>query len=786
MFSTYIKLAWRNLVKHTVFSFINIAGLTIGMACTLLILVWVYNERSWDSNNKHYDTIYHVMCNRDFNGEINTGQDMMYPLPKAAKANFPEIEHAAIVSFGETTLFTSGDKRLNKTTLTVSPEFFDIFSYEPLQGDLSSAVKDADAVILTESTARALFGNVNVINQPVEINNHRTAYVKAVIKDAPRNSTLQFEGIIPFNPSSPDIIKSETEWVNCGNRVFFQTHSGTNIPALASKVMKLVREHTEGENPTTRGSIVLHPMSKWRLYGDFSNGVNTGGRIEYVNLFTWIAVIILIIACVNFMNLSTARSEKRAKEVGIRKTLGSERKQLLYQFISESLLLSLLAFVFAAAIVSAVVPTFSQLLKEDLVIPFNQPITWAVVAAMILVTGLVAGSYPAFYLSGFNPIKVLKGTFLPGKQALLPRKILVTFQFIASIILISATVVIYKQLQYVKDRDLGYDQDNLVMVNSTPATDKNFEALKNDLFQTGLVSSVNRTSSPITDIYMSTSGIRWAGAPPSSNLVIGFIFTNEDFAQTVRTKILDGRDFRSGDSNAVVFNKEAIKLMGLQTPVGTKINWAGKERTIVGVLDDMVITSPYKPADPLMLVYENNWSGRLNLRLAKNADLKNALAAVEKTYKKYSIEYPFEYKFIDEVFNQKFINEQLIGKLSVIFAGLAIFICCLGLFGLVASSIERRRKEIGIRKVLGASLQQLLLLMSKEFLWLVALAFVVAIPIAWWGMNKWLQNYSYRTDISVGVFALVGIVILFIALLTVSLNASRAALSNPVKTLRSE
>jgi ABC-type antimicrobial peptide transport system permease subunit len=324
------------------------------------------------------------------------------------------------------------------------------------------------------------------------------------------------------------------------------------------------------------------------------------------------------------------------------------------------------------------------------------------------------------------------------------------------------------------------------MFNSTPATDKSFDALKNDLLQTGLVSSVNRTSSPITDIYMSTSGIRWVGAPPSSNLVIGFIFTNEDFAQTVRTKILDGRDFRSGDSNAVVFNKEAIKLMGLKTPVGTKINWAGKERTIVGVLDDMVITSPYKPADPLMLVYENKWSGRLNLRLTKNADLKNALAAVENTYKKYSIEYPFEYKFIDEEFNQKFINEQLIGKLSVIFAGLAIFICCLGLFGLVASSIERRRKEIGIRKVLGASLQQLLLLMSKEFLWLVALAFVVAIPIAWWGMNKWLQNYSYRTDISVGVFAMVGIVILFIALLTVSLNASRAALSNPVKTLRSE
>jgi predicted permease len=786
MLVNYFKIAWRNLFSNTGFSAINIAGLTIGMACTMLIFLWVYNEKTWDQSNRHYNNIYHVMSNRDFNSEINTGQDMMYPLAKAAKENFPEVEHAAIVSFGDNTLFSVGDKRINKNTLQVSPDFFDVFSFDVVQGNVAAAVNDADAVILTESTAKALFGNTNIIGQPIEVNNRRTAFVKAVVKDLPRNSTLALDAIIPFNSSSPEIKEAENEWVNCGNRVFFKTRDGANIAALQTKVLQLIKDRSPSENPTTRGSIVLHPMSKWRLHGDFEDGVNVGGRIEYVHLFTWIAVIILVIACVNFMNLSTARSEKRAKEVGIRKTLGSVRSQLLGQFIAESMLLSFLAFVFAVLIVFAFLPAFSTLLNVEISIPYSHPMTWLFVFGIIIVTGLVAGSYPAFYLSGFSPIKVLKGTFLPGKQALLPRKILVTSQFIASIILISATLIIYQQLQHVKNRDLGYDQKNLLMVNSSSDADKSFDALKIDLLQSGYVTSVNRSSGPLTNIFMSTAGIRWSGAPEVSNLVVGFMFTSEDFAKTVQTKVLEGRDFRRGDSNSVLFNQAAIKTMGLKSPVGTKINWAGKERTIVGVVEDMVMTSPYAPSEPLMIAYEDRWSGRINIRLKETTDLKKAVASIENIYKKYSIEYPFEYRFVDEDFNQKFLNEQLIGTLSIIFAGLAIFVCCLGLFGLVASSIERRKKEIGIRKVLGATVQSLLVLMSKEFLMLVILAFLIAIPVAWWAMNKWLQNYDYRINIEFGVFALVGFITLLIALVTVSLNASKAALTSPVKTLRNE
>ncbi len=785
MLLNYFKIAWRNLFKNKAFSFINISGLAIGMAATLLILLWVYNEQSWDKFHKNYSTVYHALSNRNFNGEITTGPDMMYPLARAAKSAFPEVEYATIVSFGETTLFSVGDKRLNKNTITVSPDFFQVFSFEFLQGSPAS-VTDPDAVILTESTARALFGNSHVVGEAVEVNNNRTAYVKAVIKDVPGTSTLQFDGIKPFNPSEPYIKEAEEDWVNCNNRVFLKTHAGGDISALEKKVHQMIRERSASENPTTRGSVILHPMSKWRLYSDFEDGQNVGGRVEYVRLFTWIAIIILVIACVNFMNLSTARSEKRAKEVGIRKTLGSERIQLLWQFIGESLLLSLIAFVLAVGILYAVLPAFSTLLNTTIEIPYRDPGTWILALSMIVLTGFLAGSYPAFYLSGFSPVKVLKGTFLPGKQGMLPRKVLVTSQFIVSIIFISATLIVYQQLQYVKNRDIGYDPDNLIMVNSSADTDKNFEALSNDLLQTGMVQSVVRTSSPLTTIYGFTSGVRWAGAPESNNLVIGFLAADKDFAKTLGARMLEGRDFQAGDSNKVIFNKEAIQVMGLKEPLGKEVTWAGRTLTIAGIVDNIIMTSPYDPPQPLMITYGNRRSGRINIRLAPTANVHTAMASIENIYKKYSIEYPFEFQFIDEAFNQKFINEQLIGKLSGIFSGLAIFICCLGLFGLVASSIERRTKEIGIRKVLGASLQSLLLLIAREFLWLVGIAFLVAIPLAWWAMHQWLQNFTYRTSIHISLFAVVGGITAIIALITISLNASGAALSNPVKTLRTE
>ncbi len=785
MIRNYFRVAWRNLARNKSFSVINIAGLSIGMVCTMLIALWIYAELSWDKNNANYDTTYHVMSTRNFNGELTTGPDLMYPLAKESKTVFPDVAYAAVVSFGENTLFSKDDKQLNKNTITVSPDFFNIFSFNFIKGN-AAAINDPDAIIITAATAKALFNNTDIIGQPVRINNGRTAYVKAVLEDVPKNSTLQFDGIIPFNPSSPEIVRASNEWVNCGNRIFFKTKEGANTAALEKKVLQLIKEKAPSENPTTRGSITLHPMSKWRLYEEFRDGKNTGGRIQYVNLFVWIAIVILIIACVNFMNLSTARSEKRAKEVGIRKTLGSQKQQLVLQFLAESILLAFIAFLLAVLMVYLFLPSFSRLLNIEISIPYSDPFLWTLAGGIILLTGFVAGVYPAFFLSKFRPVKVLKGAVTQSGQALLPRKILVVSQFIASIILISATIIIYQQLQHVKSRDLGYDPDNLIMINSSADADKSFAALKNDLLQTGKVASVVRTSSPVTTILGFTSGVKWTGAPENTDLVIGFLFTEEDFAKTLNAKMIEGRDFRMGDSNAVIFNKEAIRLMGLKNPVGTEITWAGRKRTIVGVIDNLVMTSPYEAASPLMASYESRWSRNINVRLAQHADVRQSMTAIESIYKKYSASYPFEFRFVDEEFNRKFDNEQLIGTLSVIFAGLAIFVCCLGLFGLVSFSIERRKKEIGVRKVLGASVQQVLLLMSKEFLWLVALAFIVAIPAARWIMNDWLQNFNYRIYIQPGVFVLVGLLIVVIALITVSLNAGSAALKNPVKTLRSE
>lgn len=785
MLKNHLIVAWRNLLRNKSFSAINLAGLTIGMAATMLILLWVYTEKSWDKQYKKYHSTYHVMSNRNFNGEINTGPDMMFPLARTAKASLPEVENAAVVSFPNRIIFTVGDKILTKNTLNTTTDFFNIFSFDFVEGD-ASAIQDPDALVFTESTAKAFFGNTPAVGKTVKVNNDRNAIVKAVVKDIPASSTIQFEALIPFNPSSKSVQAAEQEWVNCGDRVFITTRAGTNIASLEQKMLQLIKTNTKGENPTTKGSLILHPMEKWRLYEEFKDGKNTGGRIQYVSLFIWIALIILAIACVNFMNLSTARSEKRAKEVGIRKTLGSGRAQLLIQFITESLLLSITAAILAMGLVYALLPLFSQLLNQPIHIPYQEPVLWLILAGITVVTGLLAGSYPAFYLSGFQPVKVLKGSFLPSRGVLLPRKILVTAQFIVSIVLVSATMIIYQQLQYVKKRDLGYSPNNLITINGSPATDKSFEAIRNDLMQTGMVAAVNRTSTPPTDIFGFTSGVKAVNAPASNNLIIGFMFTDVDLTKTLNARIVAGRDFRLGDSLGVIFNKEAIKLMGLTNPIGAPVTWAGRNMEIVGVVDNMVMGSPYESAAPLMFKYENKWSRYLNVRLTEKADPRKAVASIETIYKKYSPAFPFEFRFVDDAFNEKFNTEQLISRLSVIFAGLGIFICCLGLFGLVSSSIERRKKEIGIRKVLGANLQQLLLLLSKEFLYLVAIAFLIAIPVAWWTMHRWLENFSYRTSISLLVFILVGVGMLLIALATVSMNATKAALTNPVKTLRSE
>jgi ABC-type antimicrobial peptide transport system permease subunit len=528
-------------------------------------------------------------------------------------------------------------------------------------------------------------------------------------------------------------------------------------------------------------------MNKWRLYSDFKDGKNTGGMIEYVRLFSIIAIIILLIACVNFMNLSTARSERRAKEVGIRKTLGSGKRQLILQFYFESMILALIAFVVSVGIVYLLLPSFNKLVDKHLSLDLGNASFWISSIAVVAFTGIIAGSYPALYLSSFSPIKVLKGTFLAGKSAAAPRRILVVLQFVISIVLISATVIVYEQIKHTKDRDMGYNPNNLIILPSSPDTQKDFAVIKQELLSTGMISAITRTFSPMTEIWWKSPEPDYEGKPANQNIIFNGLPADVDFTKTVGIKVLQGKDFSGSpsDSTAMLLNKAAIEAMGLKNPVGMQMIY-GKKYTVIGVIDNVVMESPFKPVEPMMVFFDPERTYSINIRLNNSIPVRRALNAIERVFKTYNPSVPFEYKFADQEFEKKFITEDLISRLTNIFAALAIFICCIGLAGLASFTIEKRFREIGIRKVLGATVQQLLMMISKEFLNLVLIAFIIAVPLTWWFMNNWLDKYTYRINISIWLFGIVGVLVLLLALLVVSLNTMRAATANPVKSLRTE
>lgn len=786
MYKSYLKLAWRNILKNKGFSFTNISGLTIGMTCTLLILLWVHDELSWDKFHPNHKTVYSVRVNRDFNGEITTDRAVPFPLAEALQINFPEVKHSTVDNFGRDIVLKYNETIIKRRGLTVTNGFTKVFQWKFVKGSAATAFQSPENVLISQSTAKALFGDEDPIGKIIRTDNNTDRKVSAVVEDVPANSSIGFDVLTAFNPTSDFYKRASGDWVNSYSEIFVEVQPGTNLAALNQKITDYVKKM----QPDQRAEYFLHSMDKWRLYSDFEDGVNVGGMISYVKLFTIIAIIILLIACVNFMNLSTAKSEKRAKEVGIRKTLGSERKQLVLQFYSESMIFALVAFVLSVAAVYLLLPAFNSLVNKELSLNVLSPLFWLAAFIMIFLTGFVAGSYPALYLSSFNPIKVLKGTFLAGKNAALPRKILVILQFGISVLLISSTILVYKQIQHVKNRDLGYNPDNLISIPSSADANRNAEVIRNELLQTNLVEAVTRTSSPITDIWNYTPSPDWKGKPQDMELVMSAMRSDVGFAKTVGTKIIAGRDFLNtpGDSSVMLLNKAAVEAMQLKDPVGMEMRYGpdNSKFTVVGVTDNLVMTSPYAPVSPMMILLEKRYGGFFLLRLKNGVKPQSALTKIETVFKKYNPENPFDYSFVDEQFNQKFVTEDLIGRLTNVFSGLAIFICCLGLAGLTSFTIEKRFKEIGIRKVLGASVQQLLYLISKEFLFLVLLAALISIPVTWWLLNNWLQNYEYRINISIWMFIGSCGAVLLLTLVVVWLNALRAALANPAKSLRTE
>ena len=786
MIKNYFKIAWRNLFRNKGFSATNLLGLTIGITCTILISLWVKDELTYDKFHTNYSSIYKIIANRDFNNQIFTDQNMVLPLASTIEKAIPQIKHAVVTTHRQPHILAYGDKKIKKEGYTVGDHFFEMFSWKFIKGDATTALHDAYSIVLTQSVAKAFFGNDDPINKIIKVDNEYDAKVTAIVADVPGNSTLQFDFVNAFNYDSDYLKRAMTNWQNSSWDVYVQVNAGTNMKLLEKSINEIKYQHDEGDKKIS--TYFGFPMSKWRLESEFKDGKNTGGMIEYVRLFSIIAIIILLIACVNFMNLSTARSEKRAREVGVRKTLGSGKRQLVFQFFSESIILASIAFVLSVLAVFLLLPFFNDLVDKHLSLDLTQPLFWLAAITLIIFTGVVAGSYPALYLSSFSPVKVLKGTFLAGKKSALPRHILVIGQFAISILLISATIIIYQQIQHIKNRDIGYDPNNLIMVPASDDTQKNYTAIRDELLKTGVVSIVNRSFSPITDIWWKMPAPDWDGKPAGAQLIVAGMATDIDYTKTMGVKIIEGKDFSGvpADSANLLINEAAVKAMGLKNPIGTQFGKGTNKHTVIGVTSNIVMESPFKAVDPMLVYFDPRNSNSINIRLKPSVKPQQALKAIETVFIKYNPAVPFDYKFVDEEFGKKFLTEDLISRITNIFAGLAIFICCIGLAGLASFTIEKRIREIGIRKVMGATLQQLLLLISKDFLKLVMIAFVIATPLAWWFMNDWLEKYPDRITISIWLFVAVGLLILLLALVVISLNTMKAAIRNPIKSLRTE
>jgi len=787
MLKNYLKIAWRNLLRNKSFSTTNLLGLALGMTCTTLIFLWVRDELNFDKSHANYDRIYQVIAHRDFKNQVFTDRNMVLPLASALEERYPEVERAAVATYRSPQILQVGESKLKKFGYVVSEHFFDVLTVKFIHGDPENALRDPASIILTRSAAISLFNTDDAVGKMLRINNDANAEVSAVVEDPPHNSTFIFDFIQPFNYSVPNIRNAMSDWQNSSWHVFLLMRPGADMKVMDRNINALKKEHDRNDAVST---YFTFPMERWRLYSDFKDGKNTGGMIVYVRLFIAIAIGILLTACVNFMNLSTARSEKRSKEVGIRKTLGSDRRQLMLQFFFESLILAFLAFAVALLSVYLLMPAFNELVNKQLTLFIPSWRFWLIAIATVLFTGAVAGSYPALYLSSFKPVKVLKGTFAAGKDAVLPRRILVVGQFVLSILLISGTLIIHQQIRYVKGRDVGYNPDNLIMVPTSGDIGKNYAVIKQELLKSGKVASVTRTLSPMTEVWWKSSSPDYPGKPADMQIIFSGLNVDLDFTRTMGIKVLEGHDFTGtpADSAGMLLNKAAVQATGLKNPVGTKMRYGGngREYTVIGVVDDVVMESPFSPVNPLMIFYGPDGTQMLSIRLNAGIDPRGALPQIETVFKKFNPAFPFEYRFVDEEFGKKFIAEELINRITSIFAALAIFICCIGLAGLASFTIEKRTREIGIRKVLGASILQLLELISREFVRLVFIAFLIAIPLAWWLMKNWLENYTFRVEISGWLFAAVGFIVLLLTMVVVGANTINAATNNPVKSLRAE
>ncbi len=786
MFKNYLKIAWRNLIRNKSFSLLNIVGLSIGLAVTALLLIWINFEMGIDQFHKNKERIYEVYNQAPLDGEIWTWNSTPKIMASVIKKDFPEVEGVTRYFYDTPFLFSKGDTRIKSTGTIVDPDFLKIFSFPLIEGNIETVLEDVNSVVITETFAKKIFGNEPAVGKMVKIDNADSFMVTGVLKDLPVNTGFNFEFLIPWKY----LIQKGQDDENWGNNsigTYVMLKKGTDYETFSKKI-KTLRKSYDKESPDM--VTFLYPWSRYWLYSEFENGKEVGGRIDLIRMFGIIAAIILIIACINFMNLSTARSEKRAKEVGIRKTVGAKKGALVVQFLGESILISFLAAILALVIVQVSLSPFSTLIEKPLSLDLTNIWFWLSAFGVIVFTGVLAGSYPALYLSGFEPSQVLKGTFKKMNTPITPRKVLVVFQFSVAIILITATMIVGQQLQKVEDRQSGYAKNNLIYTIMEGDTEKNYTLIKDELLASGTAVSVTKTGSPITETWSNTWGFQWKGKDEENKTLVHRFPADDAVAKTMGIELIVGRDFNlnefSTDSTAAIINESAVELMNFEDPIGQIIRDNGIDWHIIGVVKDFVMNSPFQKVEPMVIEGAKGFFNVIHIKLDQEVKTTESIAKAEAIFRKFNPEYPFNYEFVDQAYAEKFNDEKRTGQLVSLFTLLTIFISCLGLFGLASYMAENRIKEIGIRKVLGASVHSITALLSMDFLKLILVSLVIAIPTSWYFMSGWLESFAYRIAISWWTFALAGILALGIALATIGYQAIRAASSNPVKSLRTE
>lgn len=791
MITNYIRTAVRSLWKNKVYSFLNIFGLMTGIACAGIIFLWVEDEVQYNSMHEKKDRLYAVLQHWQYDGYKRTFWSTPALMGPAIKAEFPGVANVCRTTEEPVSaMFNNGSTAYYASGMYADSSLFSMFTFPFVEGDVRTAFAQPHSLVITEKTARKFFGQTtNVTGKMLKMDNKQEYMVTGVLKDLPQNSSLRFEWLAPFQTYFNQN-KWLTSWDANAVNNFVEVVPGTDIAAFNRQLAAYVKAKFSRAVTTP----FLFSMNDWRLRGDFVDGKPAGGRIGYVRLFTIIGWIIIFIACINFMNLATARSEKRSKEVGVRKVLGAGKGRLIVQFIGEAMMMSFVATLLAVVVISLLLPAFNAMVGKEMGLGLQHPSHWAALLAIAVVTGLVAGSYPSLYLSSFNPVAVLKGIKMPGGSAAFIRKGLVTLQFTVSIVLIISTIIIYQQIEHVKSRKLGYNKDKLLEMNVTGRMRPDFEAIRQDLLNTGLIENVAMSDHVTIEGGNNTNALRWAGSSDKGILISNRCVTPEFFA-TSGMELKEGRDFLPGatvDSFSVVITESLSRIMGaegnigrnLLVPDGAEANY--RPYRIVGIVKDYVYGDMYGKPDPVAFFKQGNGPRVMYIRVAANADPERAVKSIEQVMLKDNPGYPFAFRFVDEQFNAMFSSEQLIGRLSRVFASLAIIISCLGLFGLAAYTAERRTKEIGIRKALGASVAGIARLLSMEFLKLVLLSAVIAFPLSWGMMTRWLDQFSYRTAIHWWVFILAGGMAVLIALITIGYQAIKTAMQNPVRSLQAE